>query len=306
MENSIFIKTDVQDEGKRIDSFLSQKLEDMTRSAIQGIILSNNVVIDGKPVKKNYKICCGQTIKIILPDLKEVEILPQKMDINIVYEDDDIIVVNKDRGMVVHPAVGNWSGTLVNALMYHCAGRLSGINGQIRPGIVHRIDKDTSGLLVVAKNDFAHQNLCEQISKHEVLREYEAVLCGNIKEDKGVIDKPIARHKTERKKMCVCEDGKRAVTHYEIVQRYNGYVYAVFRLETGRTHQIRVHSAFIGHPIVGDIVYGFKKDRFSSVNGQCLNARKLSFLHPRTKKYVEFIVEQPQYFKDILKKVCSL
>ncbi len=299
----IIITAQREDSGKRVDKFLSEQLEEMTRNAIQNLLAEEKVCLLQKPVKKNYKLNGSEEFTVLLPEPKEVEIIPENIPIDIIYEDDDIIVVNKARGMVVHPAVGNWSGTLVNALMYHCGDRLSGINGEIRPGIVHRIDKDTSGLLVVAKNDFAHQHLSEQIAHHAVEREYEAVLYGNIKEDSGTINQPIARHKTDRKKMAVSLDGRKAITHYKVIARYNGYTHTGFWLETGRTHQIRVHAAFIGHPIVGDMVYGMKKDRFSNLNGQCLHAKKLRLVHPRTGKEMEFTAPRPEYFREVLRKI---
>lgn len=299
----LIITAQKEDTGKRVDKFLSEQLEEMTRNAVQNLLLEEKVFINNKPVKKNYKLTGSEVFTVLLPEPKEVEIIPENIPIDIIYEDDDIIVINKARGMVVHPAVGNWSGTLVNALMYHCGERLSGINGEIRPGIVHRIDKDTSGLLVVAKNDFAHQHLSEQIARHAVEREYEAVLCGNIKEDSGTINQPIARHRTDRKKMAVSADGRNAVTHYKVLARYNGYTHTGFWLETGRTHQIRVHAAFIGHPIVGDMVYGMKKDRFSYLNGQCLHAKKLRLVHPRTEKEMEFTAPRPEYFTEVLRKI---
>ena len=220
-----------------------------------------------------------------------------------VYEDEDIIVVNKARGMVVHPAVGNWNGTLVNALMYHCGDRLSGINGEIRPGIVHRIDKDTSGLLVVARNDLAHQSLAEQIACHSAAREYQAIVVGAPREDQGTIDQPIGRHKVDRKKMAIVPDGRHAVTHYQVLKRFRGYSLLAFQLETGRTHQIRVHMASIGHPIIGDPLYGLKKDRFSSLDGQCLHAWRLSLDHPRTGERMVFEAPLPEYFTAILNKM---
>ena len=221
----------------------------------------------------------------------------------IVYEDEDIVVVNKPRGMVVHPAVGNWSGTLVNALMFHCGESLSGINGEHRPGIVHRIDKDTSGLLVVAKNDSAHQSLAAQIAAHTAYRGYEAIVVGSPREDSGTVEKPIARHKTDRKRMAIVEGGREAITHYTVLKRYRGYTHMAFQLETGRTHQIRVHMASIGHPIIGDPVYGLKKDRFSDIGGQCLHAAELTLTHPKTGERMTFSAALPDYFVEILQKL---
>lgn len=301
--NEISLNTCIEDSGKRIDVFLSEKIESMTRNAAQIALNSGNVTCNGKCLKKNYKIGGAETVVVTLPETKQIDLVPQNLPIDIVFEDEDIIVVNKARGMVVHPAVGNWDGTLVNALMFHCGDRLSGINGEIRPGIVHRIDKDTSGLLVVAKNDIAHQSLAAQIQAHEVIREYEAIVCGVVKEEKGIINKPIGRHKTDRKRMAVVADGREAITHYAVLERFSGYSYMQFHLETGRTHQIRVHMAAIGHPIIGDPIYGHKKDKYSNLSGQCLHARKLTLKHPRTGKVMEFYASRPQYFDDVLQKL---
>lgn len=238
-----------------------------------------------------------------LPELREVDIVSENIPLDIVYEDADIIVINKPRGMVVHPAPGNWSGTLVNALMYHCGDSLSGINGEHRPGIVHRIDKDTSGLLVVAKNDTAHQSLAAQIAAHTAFRGYEAIVVGSPRDDSGTIDKPIARHKTDRKKMAIVEGGREAITHYTVLKRFHGYTHMAFQLETGRTHQIRVHMASIGHPIIGDPVYGLKKDRFSDIGGQCLHAARLTLCHPTTQQTMHFSAPLPSYFTQILAKL---
>ncbi len=286
--------------GQRLDSFLAQYLENMTRNAAQMLIAEGMVSYNGLALKKNYKLIGNETLQVIMPDVQSVKIQPENIPIDIVYEDDDIIVVNKARGMVVHPAVGNWSGTLVNALMYHCGDRLSGINGEIRPGIVHRIDKDTSGLLVVAKNNSAHLHLADQIAAHAVKRIYEAIVCGNIKNDSGTINQPIGRHPKERKKMAVIANGRHAVTHYQVVTRFYGYTHMEFSLETGRTHQIRVHLAHIGHPIIGDPLYGNPKDRFSIISRQCLHAKKLEFIHPRTEKQIQFTAPRPEYFQKIL------
>lgn len=290
-----------EDSGKRLDAFLTEKCDSFTRNMVQVMIGNQQVTWNGKPLKKNYRILGNESIAVEIAEPQSTEILPENLPLDIVYEDDDIIVINKQRGMVVHPAVGNWTGTLVNALMYHCGTRLSGINGEIRPGIVHRIDKDTSGLLVVAKNDYAHQHLAEQISRHDVSRNYEAVLYGVLRDDCGTINQPIARHRTDRKKMAVVSDGKPAITHYQVITRYKGYTHAAFSLETGRTHQIRVHSAFIGHPIVGDPVYGVKKDRFSYLDGQCLHAMHLKLTHPRTNIVMEFEAPRPKYFQEVLR-----
>ena len=287
---------------QRADSFLSTQLEDMTRSAVQSLIEDGAVLLRGRPIKKNYKVAAGDVLDVTVPEPKEVEITPEDIPLDVVYEDGDIIVVNKPQGMVVHPAVGNWSGTLVNALMYHCGDSLSGINGELRPGIVHRIDKDTSGLLVVAKNDLAHQGLAEQIKEHSAGRRYYAVVMGNIREDSGTVDAPIARHKTDRKKMAVIPGGREAITHYEVLERYRGYTYMAFQLETGRTHQIRVHMAHLGHPIIGDPLYGSKADKWK-LDGQCLHAGELRLRHPRTGENMVFTAPLPPQFEAVLKKL---
>lgn len=295
---------DAIDAGKRIDSYLSEHLEGVTRSMAQNWIEQKLVTLEqGSALKKNYKLCAGDVIHVQIPEAQTVSIVPQDIPIDIVYEDDDIIVVNKARGMVVHPAAGNWDGTLVNALMFHCGERLSGINGEIRPGIVHRIDKDTSGLLVVAKNDVAHQSLAEQIACHSAAREYKAIVVGNPRESSGTIHQPIGRHKTDRKKMAITPDGRDAITHYQVLERYRGYALMQFQLETGRTHQIRVHMASMGHPIIGDPLYGVKKDRFAQLEGQCLHAYRLSLTHPRTGERMTFESPLPEYFTAILEKL---
>lgn len=299
----LILQAAASDCGKRIDVFLSEQIAAMTRNAAQNLLADHQILLQEKPLKKNYKLTGTEEITVQLPEVQQIDLLAQNIPIDIVYEDTDIIVVNKARGMVVHPAVGNWDGTLVNALMYHCGDSLSGINGEIRPGIVHRIDKDTSGLLVVAKNDAAHQSLAEQIKVHAVVREYEAIVCGTIKEDTGTIDKPIGRHKTDRKKMAITPDGRNAITHYTVLERFSGYTYMQFQLETGRTHQIRVHMAAIGHPIIGDPLYGAKKDKYASLNGQCLHARKLTLRHPTTGEMMEFHAPHPAYFAEILQKL---
>lgn len=306
MDEQTFL-IDAADAGKRIDSFLSEQLEGVTRSMAQNWIAQNDVMLEqGSALKKNYKLCAGDVIRVRIPAAQTVSVLPQDIPIDIVYEDDAIIVVNKARGMVVHPAAGNWDGTLVNALMFHCGERLSGINGEIRPGIVHRIDKDTSGLLVVAKNDVAHQSLAGQIACHSAAREYKAIVVGNPRESSGTIQQPIGRHKTDRKKMAITPDGRDAITHYQVLERYRGYALMQFQLETGRTHQIRVHMASIGHPIIGDPLYGVKKDRFSQLNGQCLHAYRLSLDHPRTGERMVFESPLPEYFIAVLDKlVCE-
>lgn len=290
-------------DGVRLDSFLSDKLDDYSRSSIQKLIEAGNVTVNGKTASKNLKLKIGDIIEASMPQPVEIEVLPQNIPLDIVYEDNDLIVVNKPKGMVVHPAAGNHDNTLVNALLYHCRDSLSGINGVIRPGIVHRIDKDTSGLLIVAKNDKAHNGLAAQIKEHSFLREYEAVVCGNIKVEKGIIDAPIGRNKQERKKMCVCyENSKDAVTEYEVIARYQGYTHILCRLRTGRTHQIRVHMAYIGHPVAGDTVYG-GRNVVKALNGQCLHARTIGFIHPITGEEKYFKSELPKYFTDFLSKL---
>lgn len=294
----------VTDAGKRLDKLISEQLPELTRSAVQHLMQDGCVTISGKPVKKNTKAAAGDVITVELPEPKEVAIEPENIPLDIVYEDADIIVVNKPKGMVVHPAPGNWNGTLVNALMYHCGNSLSGINGEIRPGIVHRIDKDTSGLLVVAKNDRAHQSLAEQIKVHSAGRRYYAVVYGTPKEQKGTVNAPIARHPVDRKKMAVVAGGREAITHYEVLEHYSGYSYLTFLLETGRTHQIRVHMAHIGHPILGDPLYGPSKDKWK-LQGQCLHAGELSLTHPVTGERMTFQAPLPAYFTTVLQKLRS-
>lgn len=289
--------------GVRMDVALTQLLEDVTRSAAQRLLEEGRVTCDGRTVKKNEKTVAGQVLTVDLPEPEAVDIVPQDIPLDIRYEDDDVIVLNKPKGLVVHPAAGHADGTLVNALLYHCAGSLSGINGELRPGIVHRIDKDTSGLLIVAKNDFAHQKLAAQLVDHTLARTYEAIVCGGVKTDSGTIDAPIGRHPTDRKKMAVTEKNSRhAVTHYEVIARYRGYTHIRCRLETGRTHQIRVHMAYKGHPILGDMVYGHKKPELG-MDSQCLHARELTFLHPRTDEPVTVRCELPEYFTEVLSKL---
>lgn len=286
--------------GARLDKFVSDSTGgEITRSAAVKLIEDGNCTVEGRAVQKNYKLKAGDRITVEIPDAVDVDILPENIPLDIVYEDSDLLVVNKPKGMVVHPAPGHYSGTLVNALMYHCKDSLSGINGEIRPGIVHRIDKDTSGLLIVAKNDTAHKGLAEQIKEHSFTREYEAVVNGSIKED-GVVNAPIGRHKTDRKKMCVtAENSREAVTHYFVLENFTDSTHLRLRLETGRTHQIRVHMAYIGHSVAGDEVYGNGKPK--SLMGQCLHAKKIGFVHPVTGEYLEFDSELPEYFKKFLK-----
>lgn len=289
--------------GLRIDRLLSDKLDFLTRSAVQKNIDSQNVTVNFCAVSKNYKCRLNDRVEILIPDAVALETKAENIPLDIVYEDSDLLVVNKPKGMVVHPANGNWDGTLVNALLYHCRDSLSGINGVIRPGIVHRIDKDTSGLLIVAKNDAAHLGLAEQIKEHSFSRMYEAVVYGNIKEDGGTVNQPIGRNPKDRKKMAVVQNNaKPAVTHFQVIQRYGEFTHIRCMLETGRTHQIRVHMAYIGHPLAGDSVYGPKKV-ITSLNGQCLHAKLIGFNHPVLNRYMEFDSELPEYFKDFLAKL---
>ncbi len=301
MPENIILTAAEEDSGSRIDKYISDNIAQLTRSSVQGLISSGAVLADGKAVNKNYKLRGGEEISVEIPDPEPMDAQPEDIPLDIVYEDADLLVVNKPKGMVVHPAHGNWNGTLVNALLHHCKGQLSGINGVIRPGIVHRIDKDTSGLLIVAKNDRAHVHLAEQIREHSFTREYEAVACGSFKEESGTVDAPIGRHKTDRKKMCVtAENSRNATTHYQVLRQYGGYAHLRLRLETGRTHQIRVHLAYIGHPVLGDQVYG-KPSKW--VEGQCLHARKIGFIHPSTGEYMEFSSELPEYFQAVLRRL---
>ena len=289
--------------GERLDAFLARSAEGLTRSAAQRLIDEGCVTRNGKPGKKNDKLNVGDTVAVEIPEAKPVDILPTEIPLNIVYEDDDLLVINKPKGLVVHPAAGHQEDTLVNGLLFSHAGQLSGINGELRPGIVHRIDKDTSGLLAVAKNDLAHTVLASQLKDHSMARTYEAIVCGNLKEDSGTVDAPIGRHPTDRKKMCVtARNGKPAVTHWEVVARYRGYTHVRCRLETGRTHQIRVHMAHIGHPILGDTVYGRKKPELGQ-DSQCLHAGILCFTHPRDGRPVMVMADLPEYFKEILQKL---
>lgn len=280
----------------RLDAVLVTLLPELTRSAAVRLITGGNVLVNGKTVAKSYKVVCGEEIKVSLPEPEPSEALPENIPLDIVYEDGDLLVVNKPKGMVVHPAPGNPSGTLVNALLYHCGESLSGIGGVIRPGIVHRIDKDTSGLLMVAKNDASHVFLAEQIKNHSFVREYATVVYGRVKEEKGTVDAPIGRHPVDRKRQAIVKDGKPAVTHYEVEGYFRGYTMLKCRLETGRTHQIRVHMASLGHPVCGDGVYGGKLAEKSGLQGQCLHAKKLGFVHPSTKEYMEFDSPLPEYF----------
>ena len=287
----------VQVPGQRADQFLAQSLDNLTRSAAQKLLEGGHVLREGKALKKNDRLNLGDELAVLIPDPAPVEILPQDISLDIVYEDGDVIVVNKPVGMVVHPAPGHPDGTLVNALMHHCGASLSGINGELRPGIVHRIDRDTSGLIIAAKNDAAHLALAQQLQDHSLYREYETVVIGGMKEDQGTVDLPIARHPTDRKKMAVNHyNGRRAVTHWRVLNRYRGYTHLQCRLETGRTHQIRVHLAQTGHPVLGDPVYGGLRKGFPELVGQCLHARRLSFVHPSTGERLTLECPLPDYF----------
>lgn len=298
--------------GKRIDSWLSEALG-ITRSAAVKLIENGNVLLSKKTISKNLKITSGQEFVITIPEPEPSEAIPENIPLDIIYEDNDLLVVNKPKGMVVHPAAGNPCGTLVNALLYHCGDSLSGIGGVIRPGIVHRIDKDTSGLLVVAKNDDTHLALSDQLKDHTVSRVYSAITLGNFQQDKGTVDAPIGRHPIDRKKMAVIRSSaaREAITHYEIIERYDNFTYVKCVLETGRTHQIRVHMSSIGHPLLGDDVYGGGKTKFQSQNksiisGQCLHAGELSFIHPKSGEKVHFECPLPDYFSEVLKKLRSI
>ena len=289
--------------GERLDAFLARCAEGLSRSAAQKLIEEGAVRRNGKPGKKNDKLNVGDTIEYEIPEAKPVDIQPTEMQLDIVYEDEDLLVINKPKGLVVHPAAGHQDDTLVNGLLYAMGDDLSGINGELRPGIVHRIDKDTSGLLAVAKTDFAHNMLASQLKDHTMHRVYELIVCGSFREDSGTVDAPIGRHPSDRKKMCVTQrNSKDAVTHWEVVARYRGYTHVRCKLETGRTHQIRVHMAHIGHPILGDIVYGHKKPELGQ-DSQCLHAGTLCFRHPRDGRPVMVFAPLPEYFQKVLEKL---
>lgn len=292
----------LENQGVRVDKFLSENIDNISRSSIVNMIENGNLLVNGKEQNKKYKLKLNDSITLTVPDPVEYSVEAENIPLDIVYEDEDLLVVNKAKGIVVHPAPGNYTGTLVNGLMYHCKDSLSGINGVLRPGIVHRIDKNTSGLLIVAKNDFAHNGLAEQIKEHSFKREYQTIVYGNVKEN-GTVNAPIGRSKKDRKKMCVTyENSKDAVTHYEVIQNYGEFTLLKCILETGRTHQIRVHMASIGHPVAGDDVYGPKKI-ITKLNGQCLHAKVIGFVHPRSGKYMEFNSELPEYFKNFLNEI---
>ena len=303
MDETIEIKVTSEMAGKRLDVVLSEQCSDLTRSYINKLCKEERAALNGKTSKGNKKCKEGDVITLQVPEPTELEILPEEMNLDIVYEDQDVILINKPKGMVVHPAAGHYSGTLVNGLMAHCKDDLSGINGVLRPGIVHRIDKDTPGILIVCKNDMAHQSIAKQLYDHSITRKYHAIVYGNIKEEEGTVNAPIGRSLKDRKKMGIVMDGKHAVTHYKVLKRLKkGFTYIECQLETGRTHQIRVHMASIKHPLLGDDVYGPKKSKYT-LEGQCLHAKVLGFVHPRTGEYMEFEVSLPEYFEKLLNKL---
>ena len=301
---NLLIKATLEDAGSRLDSFLARTIENTSRSAAQQLIDDGRVTLRGKAVKSSYKVAEGDEFSVELPEVVEdAGLEAQDIPLDVIYEDSDLIVVNKPKGLVVHPAPGHADGTLVNALMYHCGDSLSGVGGELRPGIVHRIDMETSGLLIAAKNDFAHRHLSDQLKDRSLSRVYETIVRGNIKEESGTIDAPIGRHPTDRKRMAVTQRNSRnAVTHYEVIARYDGYTHLRCKLETGRTHQIRVHLAHIGHPVLGDMVYGMKKPELG-LDSQCLHARRIKFIHPRTEEHVELESNLPEYFTTVLEKL---
>ncbi|MDO4325589.1 MAG: RluA family pseudouridine synthase [bacterium] len=287
----------------RIDAYLAGILEGVSRSYIQKLVKEEKILVNGKTVKSNYKVAAGDEVEVEIPEPEPLAILPEKMDLDIVYEDEDVILINKPKGMVVHPAAGHYEHTLVNGLLYHCQGQLSGINGVMRPGIVHRIDMDTTGILIVCKNDMAHNAISEQLKVHSITRKYQAIVHGRIAEEEGTVDAPIGRHPVDRKKMSVnYKNGKEAVTHYRVLKRFSRYTHIECQLETGRTHQIRVHMASIGHPLLGDALYGPSKCPYA-LCGQTLHAGVLGFIHPRTGVYMEFTAPLPEYFTELLEKL---
>ena len=290
-----------EDAGQRVDAWLAAQMEDMTRSAAQRLLEEGRITVNGKAAAKNYKLTGGERVEVELPEPVPIDVVAQAIPLDVVYEDEDVIVVNKAKGMVVHPAPGHSDGTLVNALLHHCGASLSGIGGELRPGIVHRIDRDTSGLIIAAKNDFAHQKLAAQLQDHSLARVYRCIVTGSFREDSGTVEAPIGRHPNDRKKMAVVRDGREAVTHWQVLERYNGFTYVECRLKTGRTHQIRVHMAHLGRPILGDTVYGNKK-AVPGLQGQCLHAVGLRFLHPRTEQEVELWCDLPEEFAQQLEK----
>ena len=294
---------DGSENGIRIDRYLSEKNAELSRSYLQKLLKEQGITVNGREVKANYKVQAGDEIRISLPDLSEPDILPEDIPLDILYEDEDVMVVNKPKGMVVHPSAGHTSGTLVNAILFHCQGNLSGINGVMRPGIVHRIDKDTTGALLICKNDVAHRDLAEQLKEHSIKRRYRAIVSGNLKDDEGTVEGPIGRHPVDRKKMAInYKNGKEAITHYKVLERFGNATYIECRLETGRTYQIRVHMTSIGHPLLGDEVYGSGKNPYH-LQGQALHAMVLGFVHPRTGEYLEFTAPLPEYFTNLLEKL---
>lgn len=301
MKQSFLVPEEFQ--GERIDKYLSDVCCGLTRSYLQKLLKSQLVEVNGKAVKNSYRVSAGETVELEVPEAVEPEIEAEQIPLDILYEDKDIILINKPKGMVVHPAAGHYSQTLVNGLMYHCRGELSGINGVMRPGIVHRIDMDTTGVLIVCKNDFAHNSIAEQLKVHSITRKYYAIVHGSIKEDEGTVDAPIGRHPVDRKKMSINDkNGKRAVTHYRVLERFKQFTYVECQLETGRTHQIRVHMASLNHPLLGDSVYGPSKCPFK-LQGQTLHAGVLGIIHPRTGEYMEFSAPLPEYFENLLEKL---
>lgn len=302
MENYLF---EIQENQQmRLDKYLTEQFPEQTRSYLQKLIKDGEVLVNGKTVKAGYQLTKGDEVSVNIPEPKELDVEPQKMDLDIVYEDEDVILINKPKGMVVHPAPGHTTDTLVNGLLYHCKDNLSGINGVARPGIVHRIDRDTTGILIVCKNDMSHNSIAAQLKEHSITRRYRALVHGNVKNDTGTVEGPIGRHPIDRKKMAINErNGKPAVTHYTVLGRFGNYTLIECVLETGRTHQIRVHMTSIGHPLVGDEVYGPAKCPFKGLQGQCLHAMVLGFVHPRTGEYMEFSAELPEYFEDLLRRI---
>ena len=301
MENYLF---EIQeDQQMRLDKYLAEQFPEQTRSYLQKLIKDGEITVNGKNVKTGYQLSKGDEVSVNIPEPKELDVEPQKMDLDIVYEDEDVILINKPKGMVVHPAPGHTTDTLVNGLLYHCKDNLSGINGVARPGIVHRIDRDTTGILIVCKNDMSHNSIAAQLKEHSINRRYRALVHGNLKDDTGTVEGPIGRHPIDRKKMAINEkNGKPAVTHYTVLERFGNYTLIECKLETGRTHQIRVHMTSIGHPLVGDEVYGPAKCPFK-LQGQCLHAMILGFVHPRTGEYMEFSADLPVYFEELLEKI---
>ena len=301
--NRIELCVSDSESGLRLDKAIAVLKTDISRNSAQQLIDDGNILVNGKPSNKKYSVKVGDILTLDIPEPTLLSVEPENIPLDIVYEDQYLLVVNKPKGMVVHPAAGNYTGTLVNALMYHCGDSLSGINGILRPGIVHRIDKDTSGLLVVAKTDTAHNGLAQQIKEHSFTRVYNTVVVGNIKDNFGTIDAPIGRHSKDRKKQAVTDrNSKNAVTHFEVIERFNGFTFLKVTLETGRTHQIRVHMAYRGTPVAGDVVYGNSKKTYG-LDGQCLNASTIGFIHPITGEYLEFTTELPDYFKDFLRRI---